>query len=85
MSEPTDYDIVQAMQTFGGSFVQKLAVAYQFADSTNRARLTAAFPEYWARYRELARMKAARATNAPAAVDPQADSQLDTPTREKGI
>jgi hypothetical protein len=50
-----DYEIVQAMQTYGGSFVQALATAFQCADHQHQARLKAAFPELWQQYDDLAR------------------------------
>jgi hypothetical protein len=48
MSEPTDYEIVQAMERFGGSFVRGLAGCWYRADDDNQTRLKAAFPEYCA-------------------------------------
>jgi hypothetical protein len=53
----TDYQIVDAMLTYGGSFVQSLAQAWRCADAQNQARLKAAFPDYWDHYRELAEMQ----------------------------
>ncbi len=56
----TDDDITQAMFTFGGSFVSKLGTLWRLADDENRARIKAAWPEYWKEYAELAALKAAR-------------------------
>jgi hypothetical protein len=53
MTPATDYDIVNAMARFGGSFVQCLAAAYHAADPVNSLRLKAAFPDIWAEYAEL--------------------------------
>jgi hypothetical protein len=50
----TDWDVVEAMRTYGGSFVHALAVCYQRADAENQHRLKAAFPELWVEYQELA-------------------------------
>ena len=50
----TDYNIIQAMHQYGGSFVRRLAELYQYADDDNRKRLKEAFPEYWTKYSELA-------------------------------
>jgi len=50
----TDWDVVEAMRTYGGSFVQALAVCFQRADVENQYRLKAAFPELWSEYQELA-------------------------------
>lgn len=38
------------MESFGGSFVKSLANCYYCADSGNKQRLRAAFPEYFDRY-----------------------------------
>lgn len=85
MSEPIDYDVWMAMKTYGGSFVQHLGELFLFADSTNHAKLKAAFPDYWAKYRELAILKAARAGETVGAVDPGEDLGQKAATREKGI
>ena len=50
----TDWEIVEAMRRYGGSFVQALAVCVQRADPENLQRLKAAFPELWAEYQALA-------------------------------
>ena len=60
----TDEDIVVAMETFGGSFVQALAHAFRCADFTNQARLRTAFADVWEKYRELAKAAAARRQGA---------------------
>ena len=49
-----DGEIIVAMYGYGGSFVRALAEAWQRADPINQAKLRAAFPEYWAQYRDLA-------------------------------
>ncbi len=58
MSDIPDAAIVQTMINLGGSFVSALGSLYRQADDDNRARLKAAFPEYWAEYEALARLKA---------------------------
>ena len=50
---PTDFQITEAMLTFGGSFVQALARAWRCADRENQDRLHDAFPDVWADYRDL--------------------------------
>lgn len=50
MTEITDRDVVQAMIHRGGSFVRALGYAFTVADTSNFARLKAAFPEYWENY-----------------------------------
>ncbi len=62
MSEPTDYEIVQAMERFGGGFVRALAGAWYRADDENQARIRASFHELWAEYAEHVRMQRDRAT-----------------------
>lgn len=51
-------EISGAMLQFGGSFVKALAAAWRLADEDNSARIVAAFPEYVAKYRELAKAPA---------------------------
>lgn len=55
-----EYDKVmataEAMQKTGGSFVAALGVALMKADTANRAKIQAAFPEYIERYRTVAEM-----------------------------
>jgi hypothetical protein len=54
----TDQQIVHTMAMLGGSFIQKLAEAWQVADSVNQAKLKAAFAEEWDTYRELTELRA---------------------------
>ena len=61
--ECDDYAMAEAMMLRGGSFVQALGKAWYCADARNRARLIAAFPDYVAEYRELARLKRAQGTS----------------------
>jgi hypothetical protein len=53
----TDWTIVNAMVCYGGSFARTYAVCWQHADPSNQRRLREAFPELWAEYAALARMK----------------------------
>lgn len=41
---------IDAMRTYGGAFVVRLANLISIADPENTARLIAAFPEYFKRY-----------------------------------
>lgn len=50
-----DSVIVDAMEKYGGSFVKALSGALYRADPSNFAILKAAFPEYFAQYKEMAR------------------------------
>ena len=56
----SDFDVLATMQALGGSFAQALAQAFYHADAENDRRLKAAFPELWAEYAELARLRAER-------------------------
>jgi hypothetical protein len=58
------YEITEAMQVYGGSFVKLLGQAFRAADEVNTRRLEAAFPEYIEEYREMAAMRARRASEA---------------------
>ena len=58
---PSDYQIVDAMSNYGGSFVRALGYAFRCADEINQRRLKQAFPEYWDQYRKLAESEARRA------------------------
>lgn len=46
---------VQLMDRMGGGFASALAVAYYRADSDNRARILAAWPDLFEKYRRMAR------------------------------
>jgi hypothetical protein len=49
----SDYDTIQAMLKYGGSFIVALAKAWQAADLENQRKLKHAFPEYWSQYKEM--------------------------------
>lgn len=53
MNKNDDLAILQAMNTYGGSFAKAIAAAARAADSVNYAKLKAAFPELWVRYAEF--------------------------------
>lgn len=55
MIEVDEMDVLDAMESHGGSFVSRLAVAWKAADLNNRIKLMAAFPEYWDIYTEMAK------------------------------
>lgn len=42
--------VVEAMEKFGGGFVQGLSICFRRADRTNFLRLRKAFPDYWEQY-----------------------------------
>ena len=52
-----DLDIIEAMETYGGSFAAALAQAARRADADNLAKIKATWPELWARYAEMAKKK----------------------------
>lgn len=49
-----NYKIIEAMETYGGSFVQALADAFRRADPSNFHKLKHTFSEYWEKYKEMA-------------------------------
>lgn len=51
---PPDHEIIDAMRTYGGSFVRALAEAAACADCGNLQRLKEAFPDYWEKYEDIA-------------------------------
>lgn len=52
-----DMNVVEAMEKYGGSFVQALAVCFRRADQFNLAKLKETFSEYWQQYTEMAEGK----------------------------
>jgi hypothetical protein len=50
METEKDYETVELMQKYGGSFVQALAVACTKADQHNFRTIKKAFPQYFAEY-----------------------------------
>lgn len=54
MKEILEYEVIQAMHLYGGSFMKAWARLYETADLVNQRKLKAAFPEYWAEYTKLA-------------------------------
>lgn len=50
--------VAKAMVRYGGSFISKLGEALYRADPGNTAKLRAAFPEEWNKYKELGEIDA---------------------------
>lgn len=50
----TDYDVITAMERYGGGFASNLAKACMHADEQNLARIKLAFADLWQEYCELA-------------------------------
>lgn len=57
ISTEEDLQIIEAMETYGGSFVQSLAAAAKAADMYNLAKIKATWAEYWQQYKEMAEGK----------------------------
>ena len=49
-----EFDVVTAMQDYGGSFVKALAECFHRADHINFEILKEAFPDYWEQYERVA-------------------------------
>lgn len=47
------HEIINAMETYGGSFVSALAQLYVKADSTNKVIIEQAFENYFEKYAEM--------------------------------
>lgn len=56
----TDYQIVQAMRIYGGSFAEALANLFDRADPENQQIIKDAWPDLWVQYADMARMRADR-------------------------
>lgn len=48
-----DFYTIQAMKTYGGSFVKALANAYAVADLNNQSKLKVAFFTYFEEYKKM--------------------------------
>jgi hypothetical protein len=53
----TDFEMMAAMQAYGGGFFSVIARAWMVGDEQNRAKILATWPEEVERYRELAKLK----------------------------
>lgn len=49
-----DLKVIEAMETYGGSFVTALAQAARHADQYNLAKIKETWPEYWSTYMKMA-------------------------------
>lgn len=54
MKTDADWQVIEAMRKFGGSFVCALGECFLRADATNYAKLRKTFAEEWKEYRKLA-------------------------------
>jgi len=48
-----EFEIVDKMKRFGGSFVKALAECFYKADPINFHKLRITFPEYWEQYKNF--------------------------------
>jgi len=71
MSHTEMLAMVKAMNKYGGSFVCGLADCFLRADGDNLKRLYKAFPEYVAKYREIAEHDAQQSVQATIATSPK--------------
>jgi hypothetical protein len=52
-----DFEIADAMEKYGGTFVKALGQLWHLADPENARKLKGAFPEYWEKYADIARTR----------------------------
>lgn len=45
-----DWQVVENMERWGGSFVKCLAELYRLGDASNRYKIKQTWPNYWERY-----------------------------------
>lgn len=50
-----DLKVIEAMETYGGSFVKNLAQLARSADRFNLIKIKQTWPEYWKQYEEMAK------------------------------
>jgi len=48
-----DYETLDKMEKYGGSFVKTLAKLVAHADSENLAKIKTTWPEYWDKYEKM--------------------------------
>lgn len=48
-----EMNVVEAMERYGGAFVQGLSICFRRADRKNFDRLRKAFPHYWEQYENM--------------------------------
>jgi hypothetical protein len=49
-----EWEILEAMEKYGGNFIQQLARLYRAADMENKRKLTSTFENYFQKYDEVA-------------------------------
>lgn len=53
ITEEKMYDVLEAMETYGGSFVVQLAGLYRLGDPRNKMKLYLAFSNYFLDYEKV--------------------------------
>lgn len=48
-----EYEVLEAMEAYGGSFVVALAQCFRRADPINFKKLKSTFSEYWEEYEKM--------------------------------
>jgi hypothetical protein len=64
-----EFETVEAMRKYGGSFVKALAECFYRADGQNFAILKGAFGHYWREYEAIAENRRAAAKETPSQED----------------
>lgn len=59
-TQVSSFKIASCMIAMGGSFVKALGSALLNADSENRAKIQATWPDYWEEYSQMVILKEAR-------------------------
>lgn len=50
----SEYEILEEMTVYGGSFVKQLALLYRMADASNKKKLEETFRDYFVKYDDMA-------------------------------
>lgn len=48
------YNIIEAMQEYGGGFAKRLAEAWKYADEENKRKIESTWADYFSRYEAMA-------------------------------
>lgn len=57
-----EFNILETMTIYGGSFVKQLAMLYRLADATNQIKLEETFRNYFMQYDDMASIKTNKET-----------------------
>ena len=78
----TDWQVLDAMEGWGGSFAQGLSLIARIADEVNLARIKATWPEYWRQYSDMAKTKIAADA---ASIERVQSVKIDMPNAEADV